>query len=1852
MPAMKKFYLGSILLSFLFFCVQSQAQLAVVKAGQDIEVCTGEQYRMDPYIECAGPIETVSSTIPHITCDDATLILSNQNSNVSIGPGEIYTIPDGSAFTNSVSINGGTLVVCGNLSPSALNLWAGELVIIGEANLKTVFINGGVLHNYGEINVFGDLTNNSGLINYGEINVDNTLLSNSYDFELKSGSSINTKNIVVNGGIQGPEESCAEISVSNSSIINNGFLTGNVFYCDNDGVETNWAMNAGGFNFTCDASSSFCVQDDNCQLSYFWSPTTGLSDPFAKRPVVTVDTTTTYTLRVVDQDNNVFEDEITVFVNLLEIGEDEKVCPGDVYSTYAKVGCNLGNSVCVSQDFVSEYDCENCGTTVTDPNGTYVVDQGQKLCITTPTFGGTIMINGGEVICCSQLNNATVMINSGLFVNNEDNGVLATLLMNNQSATFKNYGKSVTIQSAGFNSGSFENYGLMFINNDININGNAIFTNNGDLGFSKDVIVSGQFFNNGLINNTKLNALLSINSTGKFVNNCTVVFVGESAALNTYGDFENNGYMSIGDYEEGSNDDIIYKWFVNGVPQEPSDIPITIWPTTDNTPIDLVFTVQEGNVFDGFETILSDQKTVYYDAQDCEANQMHYKTNCVGAMAGGSFFSGHQIIVEGEAVINELSNGAIKADDGIVRPDDEIEYLILSHYGYFVPNAIGQLSWDQQVGSTSYENTTLTQGSYHVNGTTNFTGTITISGTEDDKFVFYADYLNFDQVDIKLTGGIEPQNIAFYSENLLHVSSDCNLKGLYSSKGDLICDGPVSGYKAMYAAGDLIFNTEPEDAGEVTVLYAPKHFQGQDPNKVCYGGPLYVGDNLVPNPNFELRQSDNYCSEFTENVLCYWKDLGFSRVILSQTCSFYSWATPNYEGQVVTRIRAFGSTRSYQYVKFDQPLEEGHYYLNYKTAWKTNNGSDQGISNFGGLLTDIKPVYDESLQFNDGVKIEGNTNQVLYDGKWYNVNAFAEVTDKNKRYLSIGNFDDESELNISAEGLPSDRDALLDAVSLFKLPEAGEYHIPVCIGQQFQVGQGVDPNTYNKDSNLVFEYEWTGDANFVDPNVFPAQATVTSSTVLQLKVTAKKEGQIVNEYLSDVVVPVNPYDIGFFTVDPIPCNEQSTFLVSFSVTNQSAIPNDQDINYRFSTQEGLEILPGGLYDNNFEGVITANDLQPGQTRLLLVNLRLDPTKIVSGAPIIVYMHIDNGCADEPIEGAVNVVLPEQDLNVVVTKEEMTNACLVPGTFIKYVVSVTNNGTQPINDILIGRGRFQDQLPLDYFLDLEQVDNNAYFKVVDFAVGETHSFEYQVEVEESYFPVDNMEVTVVSPVSDRTCAQTYYIDELKSGYDWEVEKEATILPVTSNYTGLDICPVDGTFDFSVKSKYLTAYNSIDFNLGTEENNVALISSSGLPETKTLLPNTQYAEGFDFEYYPQPEGNNPEATVCFNIDTIPVILNNEKEVCLLDENGDPFVFDADLRCEKVDFSCNCNGLFFEGDEDDGVVVPVTNNFNIYQGDYSFEFKLKTYQKNASIFSHIEYDNILNQYKGFNLYINASGQIGGNYYQGGQVYSFLATGAITDQELHHVAVVTSTQNTDRNILIYIDGTLSDDIMLGNTSVSMTASNAVIVLGNTPSEYITSIGVNTMDVSADELFLTDFRVWTWSLVPGAFNIFSPHTSTIKDLLKAYWKLEDCYSSTAVDYTDGGLFDGLLAGNLKGTSGYQTPVGFTGEVMHRPQWASSYATTSSKKAKLSPAIAAEGLKPVQITANPSMFEVETFVTIDLNGHNMASIELFDEMGKTHFKTVINENTTFTLGEDLVRGAYFLRVEIEDDIQLKKLVKL
>jgi formylmethanofuran dehydrogenase subunit C len=158
------------------------------------------------------------------------------------------------------------------------------------------------------INVSSEFHNNGLLTNLGVITVGATsFINGSSTNEMESGSLLSTQNIYVNASIIGNGDNCALIKVLEKTTLNsNANFVGNISLCDANGIETN--------NISYESDCSCSANGSTSQLSFNWSPSTGLESTTGSQVIANPSTTTTYTVEVTDANGNTSSDMVTVFV--------------------------------------------------------------------------------------------------------------------------------------------------------------------------------------------------------------------------------------------------------------------------------------------------------------------------------------------------------------------------------------------------------------------------------------------------------------------------------------------------------------------------------------------------------------------------------------------------------------------------------------------------------------------------------------------------------------------------------------------------------------------------------------------------------------------------------------------------------------------------------------------------------------------------------------------------------------------------------------------------------------------------------------------------------------------------------------------------------------------------------------------------------------------------------------------------------------------------------------------------------------------------------------------------------------------------------------------------------------------------------------------------------------------------------------------------------------------------------------------------------------------------------------------------------------------------------------------------
>ncbi|MCU0430729.1 MAG: carbohydrate-binding domain-containing protein [Cytophagaceae bacterium] len=182
------------------------------------------------------------------------------------------------------------------------------------------------------------------------------------------------------------------------------------------------------------------------------------------------------------------------------------------------------NSTCPSTSPSPYVDCASCHSTEQGLS-TLLVEDGKKVCI-TGTYTGSITIKGGMLVICGNARPSSLNFSKGVLVINGE-ATFANLNLNNSNCTVRNFG-TLRVEGSTFNA-RMENYGVMHVSSDCNINSNGIFKNTGTLNV------------NGSVNNSKFICNSgTMNIKGNFHNNGAATLINSCKVL-VAADFHNNG---------------------------------------------------------------------------------------------------------------------------------------------------------------------------------------------------------------------------------------------------------------------------------------------------------------------------------------------------------------------------------------------------------------------------------------------------------------------------------------------------------------------------------------------------------------------------------------------------------------------------------------------------------------------------------------------------------------------------------------------------------------------------------------------------------------------------------------------------------------------------------------------------------------------------------------------------------------------------------------------------------------------------------------------------------------------------------------------------------------------------------------------------------------------------------------------------------------------------------------------------------------------------------------------------------------------------------------------------------------
>jgi hypothetical protein len=341
-----------------------------INAGTDKIICSGQPALLEAVTNGHCSRSSCSNRTPSLACLSGCTMTLTGSMNVSVPKGQTACIPAGTVFTGSVTLTGGTLIVCGTAKMTNFSMNSGRVVVSGDLNIPGLSING-TFENYGTTGINYDCTvnPNSELVNYGTFSIKGSLSSNgrtsnysvlvvSKDFSqnnsdiftnectltlgnllhvngtfinrgtitsagaafINSGSQLvaddgslfSIKNIFINGHISGGTAGYASISVSENTNINgSATISGLLDICDKNGIEVNSGVLAKTVTTDCR-----CVTDGSGGTATFvWTDSTGKVVGTGKQVSVTPSSTSVYTVTATDVNGNRISDQITVIVN-------------------------------------------------------------------------------------------------------------------------------------------------------------------------------------------------------------------------------------------------------------------------------------------------------------------------------------------------------------------------------------------------------------------------------------------------------------------------------------------------------------------------------------------------------------------------------------------------------------------------------------------------------------------------------------------------------------------------------------------------------------------------------------------------------------------------------------------------------------------------------------------------------------------------------------------------------------------------------------------------------------------------------------------------------------------------------------------------------------------------------------------------------------------------------------------------------------------------------------------------------------------------------------------------------------------------------------------------------------------------------------------------------------------------------------------------------------------------------------------------------------------------------------------------------------------------------------------------
>lgn len=129
------------------------------------------------------------------TCSSCTSIAPTSGT-LNVNSGQTICIPSGQTFSGFINMNGGTLVICGNIIPWSFNFNSGTIINNSTLALTSLSINSNCrLENYGTVQVSGSVNVNHEMENHGALMVSGNLSINS------SASFVNTNYVAISSTV-------------------------------------------------------------------------------------------------------------------------------------------------------------------------------------------------------------------------------------------------------------------------------------------------------------------------------------------------------------------------------------------------------------------------------------------------------------------------------------------------------------------------------------------------------------------------------------------------------------------------------------------------------------------------------------------------------------------------------------------------------------------------------------------------------------------------------------------------------------------------------------------------------------------------------------------------------------------------------------------------------------------------------------------------------------------------------------------------------------------------------------------------------------------------------------------------------------------------------------------------------------------------------------------------------------------------------------------------------------------------------------------------------------------------------------------------------------------------------------------------------------------------------------------------------------------------------------------------------------------------------------------------------------------------------------------------------------------